>query len=55
MDSRNRKIEIQIRGIFALILSLNLEQVEEIYHIEMPLFLFAELSYSTLSTTQPIH
>ena len=30
MDSRNRKIEIQIRGIFALILSLNLEQVEEI-------------------------
>lgn len=30
MDSRNRKIEIQIRGIFALILNLNLEQVEEI-------------------------
>ena len=30
MDSRNRKIEIQIREIFALILSLNLEQVEKI-------------------------
>jgi len=30
MDGRNRKIEIQIRGIFALILSLNLEQAEEI-------------------------